>query len=154
MEQALMSAADFVQNTADLMYLGGFLAQEGYDRRALQIFEQVSKLEPLWPEPYMHGMKLAKKLDDLDGLQWSTVGILSQAWPTDQAVIEESANRVAKATLASLRSTSRNAEADAFQKQMDAANQARLRGARAMDGRGRHRLDDQGASRYRLLVEQ
>jgi hypothetical protein len=123
-ERALMSAADFVQNTADLMYLGVFLEQEGYDRRALQIFQQVSKLEPLWPEPYMHGMKLAKKMDnDLDGLQWSTVGILSQAWPADQAAIEESANRIAQATLASLRKTGRNAEADAFQKNLDAANQ-------------------------------
>ena len=28
----------------------------------------------------MHGLKAAQRLDDLEGIQWATLGILSQAW--------------------------------------------------------------------------
>jgi hypothetical protein len=85
------------------------------------MFHQVSKAEPLWPEPYVHGMKAAKKLEDIEGIQWSTTGILSQAWPSDQAMIWESANRLARATLDELRKSKRNAEADEFEKNLNIA---------------------------------
>ena len=52
-DRAIMSAAEFTQNSADLMYLGAYLTQANMDRRALQIFRQVSQAEPLWPEPYV-----------------------------------------------------------------------------------------------------
>ena len=84
-DRAIMSAAEFTQNSADLMYLGAYLVQSNMDRRALQIFRQVAQTEPLWPEPYYHGMMAARRLHDLPGLEWSTAGILGQAWPPAQA---------------------------------------------------------------------
>ena len=73
-DRAIMSAAEFTQNSADLMYLGAYLVQANMDRRALQIFRQVAQAEPLWPEPLYHGMVAARKLNDLPGLEWSTGG--------------------------------------------------------------------------------
>jgi hypothetical protein len=114
-DRAIMSAAEFAQNPADLMYLGAYLTQANMDYRALQIYRQVAQVEPLWPEPYFHGMMAARKLHDLPGLEWSTAGILGQAWPPAQAYIWDDAMRVAQATLADLRSHKRNEEADRFE---------------------------------------
>jgi len=41
-DRAIMSAAEFTQNSADLMYLGAFLLQSNMEQRALQIFRQVA----------------------------------------------------------------------------------------------------------------
>jgi hypothetical protein len=85
------------------------------DRRALQVFRQVALAEPLWPEPFCGGMKVARKLDDLPGLEWSTAGILSQAWPPAQAHIWDEAYLAYQAKLKDLRDHKRNDEADHFQ---------------------------------------
>ena len=114
-DRAIMSAAEFTQNSADLMYLGAYLTQANMDRRALQIFRQVAQAEPLWPEPYYYGMMAARKLHDLPGLEWSTAGILGQAWPPAQAQLWDDAYRVAQATLDDLRDHKRNEEADHFE---------------------------------------
>ena len=113
-DRAIMSAAEFTQNSADLMYLGAYLVQANMDRRALQIFRQVAQTEPLWPEPYYQGMLAARRLQDLPGLEWSTAGILGQAWPPEQAKIWDDAYRVAEAALKDLRDHKRNEEADHY----------------------------------------
>ena len=41
-ERAVMSAVDFCDNTADLMYIGTYLMQLGLNERALDIFRQVA----------------------------------------------------------------------------------------------------------------
>ena len=62
-----------------------------------------------------HGMLAARKLHDLPGLEWSTAGILGQAWPPAQAKLWDDAFRVAQATLTDLRDHKRNEEADHFE---------------------------------------
>ena len=69
----------------------------------LKLFHQVSRREPTRHEPYMHGLALAQQLKDLDGIQWTTVGVLSQAWPKEQAELWSKAYRAAAATLEQLR---------------------------------------------------
>ena len=123
-ERTIMSAAEFTQNSADLMYLGAYLVQAGMDRQALQIFHQVAQIEPFWPEPLYAGMAVARKLDDLAGLEWSTAGIIGQAWLPAQAKKWDDAFRVAQAKLKSLRDNKRTEEAGRFQA---AINQALVR---------------------------
>ncbi len=120
-DRAIMSAVEFTQNSSDLMYLGAYLVQAKMDRQALKIFHEVSQLEPFWPEPYFHGMIAARNLDDLDGLQWSTAGILSQAWPIERAKMWDEALRVAEAKLNDLRDSKRTDEANRFQAVLDTA---------------------------------
>jgi hypothetical protein len=125
-ERAVMSAVDFADNTLDLMYVGVYLSRLGSQhpslhRRALDVFRQVSRLEPLRPEPYVHGLRTAQRLGDLEGVQWATLGILGQAWSGQEAEIWNHALRVAKATLDQLRAEGRVREAEAYQAQLDQA---------------------------------
>ena len=106
------------------MYLGAYLTQVNMDRRALQIYRQVAEMEPLWPEPYYHGMMAARKLKDLPGLEWSTAGIIGQAWPPSQAELWDKAMLEAQTTLNDLRDQKRNEDAEHF---VSVINQALVR---------------------------
>ena len=101
-----------------------YMARVGLDRRALQLFREVAFANPFRPEPYALGLASAKRLDDMDGIRWATLGILSQAWPEEQSGIEDRALRLAKATVDRLRQAGRGDEADAYEK---AIEDARLR---------------------------
>jgi hypothetical protein len=113
-ERAVMSAADLCTSTSELMYIAQYLSRLGIDQRAVKIYQQVAKLEPLRAETYALGLQAAQRCDDLAGIQWATVGALSQAWPSDQAQIELTAYRVAKATLERLAKEGQEAERDAY----------------------------------------
>ena len=71
------------------------------------------------PRPYVLGLRIAKKLDDMDALQWATVGILSLAWDDKEASVWQEAYNVAASTLDRLRSENRKSEADAYQQKLD-----------------------------------
>ena len=120
-ERAVMSAADFSTAPDELMYIAQYLSRLSLNRRAMQLYQQVAKLEPLRGDAYALGLRAAQQCDDLAGIQWATVGILSQAWPNDQAEIQLTASRVAKATLARLESEGKTAERDAYLKQLQDA---------------------------------
>ncbi len=120
-ERAVMSAVDFVDNTADLMYIGAYLSQLGLDRRALQVYRQAAALDPIRPEPYMLGLRAARAIDDLDGLKWASLGILGQAWPKEQANVWQAGLGVANEVLDRLRAEKRTKEADQFLAALDEA---------------------------------
>ena len=103
------------------MYLANYLGRSGYEARALQLFRQVSKLVPNQPEPYLIGLKLAQKLDDQAGIEWATVGILSQAWPDDKLNIWQSAHRVAMARLEQLKADHRDEDAKRYEAEIERA---------------------------------
>jgi len=120
-ERALMSALDFTSDPTDMMYLAQYMSRANLNERALQLFRQVAEVDPSAPEPFVYGLRLAQKLDDVEAIQWSTVGILSQAWPDRQSSVWEEASRVAEATLERLRSEVRKEEAKAYQAALDEA---------------------------------
>ena len=95
------------------MYIGAYLAQIGLNQRALQVYRQAAAIDPIRPEPYMLGLRAARALDDLDGLKWASLGILSQAWPKEQADVWQAGMGVAKEVLDKLRAEKRTKEADA-----------------------------------------
>ena len=116
-----MSAVDWAADPTDLMYVAAYLAQIGLDARALKIFEQVSQACPDRPEPYINGLRIAQKLDDLEGIQWATVGILGRAWPKDQAEVWIKGMRVARATLEKLKEDKRAKEAQEYEAMLNQA---------------------------------
>jgi hypothetical protein len=73
------------------------------------------------PEPYTQGLRLAEKLDDLEAIQWATVGILGQAWPKEQNDVWQKGVRVAMATLAKLEADKRTDEAKRYREALDKA---------------------------------
>ena len=80
-----MSGVDFGDDAEDLMNVAQYMARSGLEARALKVFRQVTILEPLRPEPYLFGLKLSQQLNDLDGIRWSSLGVLKQAWPKEQS---------------------------------------------------------------------
>lgn len=120
-ERSLLSALDFANDGFDALYIAAYMAQNGFEARALKLYRQVSKLDPSRPEPLALGLALAEKLDDVEALQWATAGILSQAWPSEQAAIWERAYRVAESTLARLKDNNQQEAADKFKSALDQA---------------------------------
>jgi len=57
----------------------------------------------------------------VEGKEWATVGILSQAWPKEQQDVWEKGFRVAKATLQKLKDEKRTEEAKKFEAALDKA---------------------------------
>jgi hypothetical protein len=120
-ERAVMSAADFSTSTDELMYIAQYLSRLGLDRRAMLLYQQVAKIEPLRSEAYALGLRAAERCEDVSGLRWATAGILTQAWPTELAEIELTASRIAKATLEQLASEGKESEREAYLKQLQEA---------------------------------
>ncbi len=123
-ERVLLSAVDFSDSAEDIMYVAAYMSRSGLERRALKLFRQVSRLQPTRHEPYLHGLALAQQLKDVSAIQWSAAGILSQAWPKEQADLWTKAYHAAAATLQQLKDEKRTSEAEAFEA---ALNQAMIR---------------------------
>ena len=88
-ERALMSAVAFAHTNNDLMFIAAYLSRSGFDARALKLYRQAAQLDPTRYEPYMHGLQVALRLRDTAGIEWACVGVLSQTWPSDKAVVAE-----------------------------------------------------------------
>ena len=120
-ERALMSALDFANDEFDLLNLANYMARSGLDARALKLLQQAAKLAPTRPEPYVLGLAVAQRLNDVEGNRWATTHILSQAWPEEQTHIWQAAYHAAETTLERLRNEKRDAEADAYKAELDEA---------------------------------
>jgi hypothetical protein len=66
-------------------------------------------------------LELAVRLGDVDGIQWSCVGVLGQAWPADKADIVDLARRTAFVTLKELRAEKRTVQANRFEAALEEA---------------------------------
>lgn len=119
-ERAVMSAVDFAETPWDMLMIALHLNQLGMESRALKIYQDVAKVLPLMPEPYVYGLRTAKRLGDIKAVQWATLGILSQAWPAEHAGIFKEGVLAAKAALESLKSNN-PAEAAAYEKALNEA---------------------------------
>lgn len=122
LERALMSAVDFAGNEpAQLSLVAHYLARARLDARALKVLRYVSELEPTRPDAYLQGLAVARRLDDLEGIQWATLGILNQAWTNNQKHVFAEAVREADALYERLTKQNRTADALAFRKQVQDA---------------------------------
>ena len=122
-ERALMSAVDFAKSSTDLMNVAIYMARVGLDARALKLLRQASAMEPFRHEPYMHGLKIAQRLNDNAGIRWACLGVLSQAWPNDKKEVVDSAQFAAGALLDTLQHDGNKSAADEFKTALDKARQ-------------------------------
>src|SRR5262245_12423999 len=98
LERALLSAVDFAQDEDQLLLIATYMSQAGLEQRALSLYQQISKSNPSRPEPFLQGLALAQKLNDVQAIQWACVGVLSQAWSNDQRELAGGAVRIGRAT--------------------------------------------------------
>ena len=120
-ERAIMSACDFSTNPQELMLIARYLSHIGLDERAVDVYRQVAKAAPLEQDAYALGLRAAQRAKDADGIRWAAVGIIKQAWPTDQQEIRNSAMRIAQATLEELQAAGNTAAVEQFRRELDEA---------------------------------
>lgn len=121
LERALLSAADFSSTPDELLFLGSYLEHMGLEKRAVQIYRQVTKIDPMHSEAFVLAMRAAERADDLEGLCWSTLGVLSQAWPLEQAAVETKAARLSKSVLERLEANGQKQEHQRYAADLRAA---------------------------------
>ena len=121
-ERALMSAVHFSNSPGDIMCIAAYMTHvPGLDKRALKLCRQVAKLEPARPEAYVQGLAIAKRLDDIEGIKWACVGIISQGWPSERVGHAARSANTAEATIEHLKTDKRVKEATAFKTALDRA---------------------------------
>ena len=113
-ERAVMSAADFSTSADELAYIAEYLTRIDLNKRAVKVYQQVTKVDPLRSEAYALGLRAAQRANDIEGVKWATIGVLEQAWPADQELIKDTAWRVAKATIEDLSKAGKSDEAKAY----------------------------------------
>jgi len=79
-ERALLSAVDPNVDFESMMYSSAYLSRFNNKRPALRMYQQASRQNPVRPEPYILGLRLARDLNDVDAIEWAAVGILNYAW--------------------------------------------------------------------------
>jgi hypothetical protein len=80
-ERALLSRIDFSASDAqNLMMSAAYLTRFKADEPALRLYRQAAEISPERPEPYLLGLKIARRLHDDDALAWAVRGIFASAW--------------------------------------------------------------------------
>ncbi len=120
-ERALMSSVDFATSGNELMHAALYMSRIGLEQRSMKLFKLAAALEPNRYEPYMHGLMLAQRMDDLASIRWACVGVLSRAWPKDKTEVFDTARHLAQATLERLKKEKRGADAAGFETAMNDA---------------------------------
>ncbi len=126
-ERVVLSAVDVSRDAESALTAAGYLASLKLDRAALRLFQDVASQDPLRTEPYLQALKCAENLKDAAAIRWCCVGILKQAWPSDQKEVEQYARRVAEATIAQLEKNGHKKEAAAFQAEFAQASARDIR---------------------------
>ncbi|MDB4637518.1 hypothetical protein OAK91_00055 [Planctomycetaceae bacterium] len=120
-ERALLSAVDPSVDFESMMFSSAFLSRFNNKKPALRMYRQASRQNPVRPEPYILGLRLARDLEDIDAIEWSVVGILNYAWSKDYETLHKEAIVAAKNALVILKKAGDQKHIDSFQKSISDA---------------------------------
>ncbi|MDG2409898.1 MAG: hypothetical protein P8M53_12890, partial [Pirellulales bacterium] len=113
-ERVLLSSADFATSARQVIFLAEYMDRLGYRQRALELLREVTLRDPSAELAYAKALDIAIYLDDADALQWSTLGVLSQEWPRENATIFEKAVRHSKSLVEQMRENGLDQQADQY----------------------------------------
>ena len=119
-ERVLMSTVDLSDKEADAMIAAQFMVRNGMEKRGIRLLRDISESNPTRPEPFVLALEAAEKIKDHEGLMWSTVGILSQAWPKHRQVVRR-AVLASKALQQDLAKSGKNEMLREYAKQVEEA---------------------------------
>ena len=119
-ERALMSAVDLSDDPNDAMYAAQYMASNGMEKRAIRMLKDFAKANPTRTEPFVIALRAAQKINDMDGIQWATIGIFSQEWPDHPEIVKQ-AQYASDAIRLSLQKQGRHAELAAYENALKAA---------------------------------
>lgn len=111
-ERVLFSAIDFTATDyRNMIASAAYLVRFGRNEPALHLYRQASRIEPSRPEPYVLGLKLARKLQDYDAVGWAASGILMYAWLSNHEQLHRDARDALLVSQEELRKAGREADA-------------------------------------------
>jgi len=95
-QRVVLSLTDFGSaNLESMMISGAYLTRFGRDEAALRMYRQAARIAPQRPEPYVMGLRLARKLKQPEDVIWSAPGILEHAWTDDYEQLHREAENAA-----------------------------------------------------------
>ena len=113
-ERVLLSSADFATSARQVIFLAEYMDRLGYRQRALELLREVTLRDPSAELAYAKALDIAIYLDDASALQWSTLGVLSQEWPRENAAIFAKAVRHSKSLVEQMRENGLDQQADQY----------------------------------------
>lgn len=126
-ERAVYSAVDLSGlGFQNVMLSAAYLTRFDRLEAAMHMYEQASRVAKTRPEPYIMGLKLAKKLNDHEAIQWTMSGVLMYAWTDDYKKLHKEAEAAALVAVDELRKAGKRKEADAMKAALKQAKQRDL----------------------------
>jgi hypothetical protein len=121
-ERVLLSRVDFTAADVDsMLYSAAYLTRFDGEALALRLYRQASRLAPTRHEPYVLGLKLARKQKDYDAIGWAAAGIVTSAWTTNHKQLHRDAEDAALEAEQELRQAEKTDQADKLKSDMAAA---------------------------------
>lgn len=119
-ERAIMSAVDLSDDLQDAMIAAIYMSRNGMVDRSLRVLEDLAKTSPSLVQPYEIGLAIAERNDHVDGMRWTSVGVLSQDWPENPELAKR-ARYAAAAVKTELRKSGNAEELVAFENELQNA---------------------------------
>jgi len=121
-ERVLLSRVDFTAADVDsMLFSAAYLTRFGGEMLALRLYRQASRLAPTRHEPYVLGLRLARKRKDYDAIGWAAAGIVTSVWTADHKQKHREAEDAALEAEQKLREAGQADRADQLQAAMAAA---------------------------------
>lgn len=102
-DRVMLSQIDFTAaDVPSMIFSGAYLTRFGGDAAAMRIYRQASRLNPERAEPYVLGLKLARKLGDHAAIEWAAAGILTYDFTENYELHHKEAEQAIAETCQSL----------------------------------------------------
>ncbi|MFV0443600.1 MAG: hypothetical protein ACK5Q5_08515 [Planctomycetaceae bacterium] len=124
-ERVVLSFADF--GTADfgtMMFSAAYLVRLERDAAGLKLYREASRMLPEQPEPYILGLRLARKLGDPAAVEWAVTGVLQHVWTKNYRQLHRDAENAAAELLQRLKKAN---DAAGIKQLQDGLSRARQR---------------------------
>lgn len=120
-ERALLSAVDPSVDFQNIMLSSAYLSRFNNKKPALRMYQQASRQNPVRPEPYILGLKIARNVEDVDAMEWAIVGILNYAWGNNYRDLHKQALAAKEEALQILKEEGDSTRIAAFEKSVSEA---------------------------------
>jgi hypothetical protein len=136
-ERVVLSFADF--GTADfgtLMFSAAYLVRLERDAAGLKLYREASRMLPEQPEPYILGLRLARKLGEQAAIEWAIAGVLQHVWTREYKQLHRDAENAAAELLQRLKKANDAAGVERLQAALVAARRRDLTARLVWSGAG------------------
>ena len=154
-ERAIYSAVDLSGvSFPNVMMSAAYLTRFDRPQAALHMYRQASRVMKTRPEPYVMGLKLARKLNDYDAIRWAMSGILMYAWTKGYENLHKEAEDIALVAEEELRKAGKPRRSRCHAGRSCRGQAAGLEPAPDVERRGRFGFARRRAARFGVFLRE